>query len=98
MPREIALLTTLGSFELSLGDIPGNLRDFIPPPMPSLKYISLFDTKHIGGTLPTQIGLLTSLEAIVAARNPITGTIPSELGHLTYLDSLKLAFNSMTGR
>eukprot|EP00540_Astrosyne_radiata_P007064 CAMPEP_0116869440 /NCGR_PEP_ID=MMETSP0418-20121206/27762_1 /TAXON_ID=1158023 /ORGANISM="Astrosyne radiata, Strain 13vi08-1A" /LENGTH=468 /DNA_ID=CAMNT_0004505539 /DNA_START=336 /DNA_END=1742 /DNA_ORIENTATION=- len=37
---------------------------------------------HVGGTIPTEYGLLTKLQSLDVASNSLTGTIPTELGSL----------------
>lgn len=51
----------------------------------------------IGGTIPTQIGLLTGMTIFSLFGNPMTGTIPSELGEVTALERLFLHFSDLTG-
>jgi hypothetical protein len=46
--------------------------------------------KNVGGTLPTELGLLSDLEEINLGANRIGGTLPSELGNLSKLSSLSI--------
>lgn len=39
----------------------------------------------LNGTIPTELGLLTSIEDILLNINKLTGLVPSELGMLTTL-------------
>mmetsp|Transcript_2474 Transcript_2474/g.5408 ORF Transcript_2474/g.5408 Transcript_2474/m.5408 type:complete len:115 (+) Transcript_2474:321-665(+) len=48
-------------------------------------------------TIPSQLGLLTSLTRICMFSNQTGGSIPSELGLLTNLVYLQLSENQMTG-
>jgi hypothetical protein len=51
----------------------------------------------ISSSIPTQIGLMTSLEALAFVSNQIQGTVPSELNRLTKLRSLVLNGNRLRG-
>ena len=48
-------------------------------------------------TIPTEIGLLTSLTSLKAELNFLYGTIPTEIGLLSQLQELMLFANSLTG-
>ena len=52
----------------------------------------------LSGTVPSEIGLLTSMRELDLSFNRFTGTIPSELGRLTKLSGLHLESNSIVGR
>ena len=59
-------------------------------------FTSLFlDGATILGTIPAQIGALTSLSSLYISRTAMTGTIPSALGSLTAL--LSLSITNMPG-
>lgn len=49
------------------------------------------------GTLPPQIGLLTSLEYLDVGINQISGTLPTQLGQLTSVNDLVLGPNQFSG-
>lgn len=50
------------------------------------------------GTIPTEIGLMTSLEILdLSSTTLLTGTIPTELGLLSNLRSVDLGFSALTG-
>jgi hypothetical protein len=51
----------------------------------------------LNGTLPDEIGLLTSLTFLNLKRNMISGTVPSIIGSLTALTHLSLCYNAFTG-
>ena len=51
----------------------------------------------LSGTIPTDLGMLTSLTLLSLSNNRLTGTIPAELGGLTNLDTLWLHENKLTG-
>jgi len=52
---------------------------------------------NLEGSLPSEIGMLSSLTHLDLDINFITGTIPSEIGMLSSLYWLDLDFNSITG-
>jgi Leucine-rich repeat (LRR) protein len=51
----------------------------------------------LNGTIPDEIGLLTSLTLLDLHGNQFSGTVPLELGSLTALTSLYLSRNAFTG-
>ena len=53
---------------------------------------------NLRGTIPSEIGGLTSLQALALFREPgLTGTIPREVGSLAALELLALGGNDLTG-
>ena len=52
--------------------------------------------KRIGGSLPTQLGLLTGLTRLQIVSCSLTGSIPTEIAKLTQLSFLGLGSNSLT--
>ena len=52
---------------------------------------------HLWGSIPPELGNLTSLEVLDLADNRIMGEIPPELGNLTSLEILDLAGNEISG-
>ena len=51
----------------------------------------------MSGTIPVELGNLTSLESLHLHSNQLSGTIPVELGNLTSLEVLWLAANQLSG-
>ena len=51
----------------------------------------------MSGTIPAEIGYLTSLTWLALAANQLSGTIPVELGNLTRLEDLFLGGNQLSG-
>ena len=49
------------------------------------------------GTIPTELGLLTSLIGLYLGRNDLNGTVPSELGLIQNLTTMVLLGNQLTG-
>ena len=84
MPSEIGRLSNLGRFEeaLSLSSDKHLLTPF---------YTELigFTEARFGGTLPSEMGNLTSLRKVLMSRmKKLSGTVPSELGRLSNLGKL----------
>ena len=52
---------------------------------------------NLSGSIPAELGNLTSLEYLYLNYNQLTGAIPSELGNLTILKRLNLSINRLTG-
>jgi len=59
-------------------------------------YICLI-SNQLTGTIPPELGNLTSLQTLYLDHNQLTGTIPPELGNLTNLTDLYLYSNRLTG-
>ena len=52
---------------------------------------------EIYGSLPAELGNLTSLTELYLAENSLSGNIPAELGNLTNLTLLWLSYNQLSG-
>lgn len=52
---------------------------------------------ELNGTIPSELGYLTYLEALYLSENQLSGTIPPALGILSYLIELSLWSNELTG-
>jgi hypothetical protein len=50
-------------------------------------------SNSLTGTLPTEFGLMTSLNSLVWSDNKIEGTIPTQLARLTKLTKLSVHSN-----
>ena len=50
------------------------------------------------GSIPSELGNLSSLSRLSLSRNALAGSIPSELGNLSGLQGLNLSYNSLTDR
>jgi len=57
----------------------------------------LLSSSGLTATLPTELGLLTSLTDISIAQNSIHGSIPSDIAGLSNLVSINLSSNQITG-
>ncbi|KAL5990362.1 hypothetical protein ACLOJK_011262 [Asimina triloba] len=81
---------------LSYSGLDGTLQAFDFSPFANLTSINL-NTNNIFGSLPAQIGLLSTLTVLDLSSNNITDPIPPEIGNLTQLRILRLFNNSLTG-
>lgn len=61
-----------------------------------IRSIWMWDNNMVG-TLPSELGLMSSLERLSMYWNDLTGTLPSALGDLTALRSLSAYRNDLTG-
>ena len=52
---------------------------------------------QLSGTIPAEIGNLTSLTDLLLGRNQLSGMIPAEIGSLTSLQDLELHLNQLSG-
>eukprot|EP00298_Acanthocystis_sp_HF-20_P016054 c21360_g1_i4.p1 GENE.c21360_g1_i4~~c21360_g1_i4.p1 ORF type:complete len:285 (-),score=66.46 c21360_g1_i4:26-880(-) len=59
--------------------------------------IYLVGYRSISGTLPSQIGLLSSLNLWIFDNNVISGTIPTEIGKLVKLTQIVLSYAEFSG-
>ncbi|XP_051142269.1 putative kinase-like protein TMKL1 isoform X2 [Andrographis paniculata] len=65
---------------------------------PSLHLVSLqLPSANLSGTLPREIGELTSLQSLYLSVNSLTGAIPVELGYSTSLSDIDLSHNLLEG-
>lgn len=67
-----------------------NLQGTIPPQIsllaPTLRSISFYNNPELGGSISSDIGLLTNLEAITFGGTQLSGTLPTQIGQIS--DSL----------
>ena len=57
----------------------------------------VLDGNNLSGSLPAELGNLTSLTRLALNRNSLTGAIPSQLGNLSNLSIIGLANNQLSG-
>ena len=56
-----------------------------------------FENNQLGGTIPTELALLTDLEFLGMEEGTTSGTIPTQLGTLSNMFFIDLDFNQLTG-
>ncbi|KAH7866913.1 hypothetical protein Vadar_026595 [Vaccinium darrowii] len=57
----------------------------------------LFENNSFSGSIPSTLGLVTSLEVLRLDRNSLTGSVPSNLSKLVHVSELYLSNNQLTG-
>ena len=57
----------------------------------------VLSNKSLGGTIPSELGMLSMLSNLNLRTNSLSGTIPAELGDLTNLVRLNLHTNQLSG-
>lgn len=87
IPKELARLTSIVGLNVGRNSLDGKLDSLLFVRLSSLRYLAIFDTL-IGGTLPSQIGLVSRLTALLVSGNRFSGQIPSQLGQLADLAEL----------
>ena len=63
---------------------------------PRVTSLNLYD-QRLTGTIPAELGSLTSLQSLYLSDNYLSGPIPAELGSLTNLEWLFLSGNQLSG-
>jgi hypothetical protein len=77
-----------------------SLSGTIPPEVvafPGVQYLSLAYNNDLTGSIPSEIGIASSLLALVLVGTKLEGKIPTELGKLVALEDLFLASNMLSG-
>jgi len=96
--RSYTLFSCLVAGVLSLSS--NFLESSLPSQLGMLSNLTDFDIAlniNLSGTLPTEMGRLTSMEWLQVWENKLTGSIPSEIGLMTRLTSMNLSENRFTG-
>lgn len=75
----------------------GSIPTEIYAAMPKLNTLFIHNCDSLEGTLPTELGLATSLQRIYFGDTEIRGTIPTEIGLLTNLLDLNGVTSHITG-
>ena len=99
-PVELSTLPYLRKIEYWANNLYGTIPTAVltvPTLAHQLTFLSLSSNTVLKGTLPTELGLLTSLQLLYLEVNSFTGKIPSELGNLQQVQALRLYQNKLTG-
>ena len=100
-PPEVAYLSSLEVLDFMRANVGHAFASLVPSDVPgnlgSLQTLRLVEAK-LTGTIPSSLGLFTSLTYLDLSGNSLTGTIPSELGLLSNLETLVLFSNNLSGQ
>ncbi|XP_062180849.1 leucine-rich repeat receptor-like serine/threonine-protein kinase RGI4 [Phragmites australis] len=96
LPAEISGCRNLTFFDLHGNAIAGELPPGLFQDLLSLQYLDL-SYNVIGGTLPSDIGMLTSLTKLILSGNRLSGPLPPEIGSCSWLQLLDVGGNSLYG-
>ncbi|KAF9618123.1 hypothetical protein IFM89_000239 [Coptis chinensis] len=95
LPVDLANLTFLTEITLTRSFLYGT----IPKSWASLPLVTLsLKGNLIGGTIPIEIGSISTLEELFLQDNNLTGPLPRELGNLRALRRVHLSGNNFTGK
>jgi len=95
-PQELSQMSNLELAFLDNNLFSGTLPTHIWQGFPKMIALTVHSTA-ISGTIPTETGLMTTLEEIWFADMPIQGTIPSEIANMRDLQMLFLHVTDLTG-
>ncbi|XP_044961764.1 probable LRR receptor-like serine/threonine-protein kinase At3g47570 isoform X1 [Hordeum vulgare subsp. vulgare] len=95
--HSLASCTKLVSLRLDENNLQGELPKSIGDLPKSLESLYLSANK-ISGTIPHEIGNISSLKLLYMEHNLLTGTIPGSLGNLSNLFVLSLSQNKLSGQ
>lgn len=96
IPEKITKLPNLKALYAYDGGLKGELEDILPNFKEHIFELWL-DNNAISGTIPPEIGNLSSLASLSLSDNAITGSIPTEMGKLTHMQQMWLYANWMEG-
>jgi len=96
IPDSIGLCTSLKTFDLTDNNMTGQIPPSLGSIGPTLEelYLAL---NSFSGTIPVELGWLSSLTSLDLSQNVLTGTFPHTLGFLTQVMRLDLSFNAISG-
>jgi len=95
IPASIYSLPSLERLYIESSDLTGNL-EFLQN-MPTILEFWMDDNPNITGTIPTTIGLVTTLASLSLTKLSLKGPLPSELGKLSGMVQMWLYDNALTG-
>ena len=89
-PSQVGNLALVTLFDISY-NLKMNGEPFVWSTTPHLPSFSCL------GTIPTEIGRMTSLQEFRIYQNELTGTLPTSMGALTGLTLMMVKVNNLTG-
>ncbi|XLT32075.1 hypothetical protein HN873_063367, partial [Arachis hypogaea] len=94
LPSELVKLPYLQEIDLTRNYLNGT----IPPQWGSMKLVNIsLLGNRLTGSIPKELGNITTLKSLVLEFNQLTGELPPELGNLSQLERLHLTSNHFTG-
>lgn len=96
-PSAVAKLEKLTYCYLRRNDMTFDLEFLKAGQFKANMFAMWLDGNDVSGTIPTEIGLMTSLASFSLANSTLTGEIPDEIGNLDQLRRLWLFNNGLTG-
>jgi Leucine-rich repeat (LRR) protein len=96
LPEEMYLLSDLAVLSFQANTIGGKFTNKQFHTLSKVETID-FTANLFTGTIPTEIGLITSLRILHLGQNGFKGTLPSELGLLTSVTALTTFHNKISG-
>ncbi|XP_010273494.1 PREDICTED: probable leucine-rich repeat receptor-like serine/threonine-protein kinase At3g14840 isoform X2 [Nelumbo nucifera] len=95
LPPELVKLPYLQEIDLTFNYLSGT----IPPGWGSmrLEIISIFGNR-VSGSIPKELGSMTTLRELILEANRMSGVLPPELGNLINLERLVISSNNFTGQ
>jgi len=96
MPSAIKNMNQLTYLYMRRNNMAFNL-DFMKDGQFDNMFAMWLDGNYVSGTIPTEIGLMSSLASFSVANATLKGTIPYEIGNLKLLRRLWLFGNELTG-
>jgi hypothetical protein len=91
-------LCEIVSLTLDAYNLNGTLPSETFAQLNSLTYLEISSYHDLDGAIPSEIGSLSQLSALILHKNQLTGTLPTEFGCLIRLSALYLSENHLTGR
>jgi hypothetical protein len=96
IPPELGNLDAMTHLSLAGNEFSGPVPGAVLSGLASIKVLGL-SQNHFSGSIPAELGNLTTLETLSFYNNDLTGSIPASLGNLTQLKYLGLDLNELTG-
>ncbi|CAL0303723.1 unnamed protein product [Lupinus luteus] len=94
LPPELVRLPYLQEIDLTLNYLNGT----IPRQWGSLNLVNIsFLGNRVTGSIPKELGNITTLKSLVLEFNQLYGDLPPELGNLTQIERLLLTSNNFSG-
>lgn len=96
IPASVINLTQLEILELNYNSLTSTIPQFASNP-PYLRVLEGVMNVDLGGEVPSELGLLTSMSTFFFYQNSFTGTIPTELCAFSAIDQFFIPYNHLTG-